>query len=122
MKKFENFFINEALSDDELDTILLNTLNKYKQGLSKKYWFYKDDISKPGPSGNVIDNSISGWRMLGFMEGIMISLGILTVGEKFDFEEYRYKILYVIPMKEREMYPKFIVRKVTEYLKEKGMI
>ena len=56
------------------------------------------------------------WRTLGAMEGLLLSLGVLNPGRSFDYKEVKKKVFGLIPIKDKETYKEYIIRKVEEYL------
>lgn len=98
MKNIKNIntFLNESMKEDEIDKILRNVYNQYKNDLTRTKL---DDI-----------------RFLGFLEAILVCLEILKPGNKFDYEVKSKKFMGLIPYTSKETYNNFIIRKVEEYL------
>lgn len=123
MKNFEKYFLNESLSDDELDNILLNAIIfYYRNRTGKKIEDFNDiEFKQTGYKYTTIDRELT--RVLGFMEGILVAIGILKPGEEYDYGEKTWKFLWLFPIKEKETtWENIIFLKSWEYLKEKGKV
>jgi len=111
MKNFEKYFLNESLSDNELSDILLNTIN---------YYFEQKNIPSFKSGQAVRDTNMI--RSLGFIEGILVAIGVLEAGQEYDYKEFTYKYLWVFKGKTTESYGTYIIRISLKYLKDNNKI
>ena len=111
MKNFEDYFLNESLSDVELSDILLDMLRHYVK--TKNVPQYK--------SGQSI-RDIETCRTISTIEGILISIGVIKYGEDINYRRREYKLLWVFKGIIKEPHEIYIYRTTVKYLYDIGKL
>lgn len=125
MEHIKNF--NENWKDS-LDSDLIRKKNSYEIRYDSYHEKFKKKFEQRTKEENILveclynlENFTIDRRYLGVAEGVFHMIDYFKKGEKFDYKEKEEKFLFV-RYKTKERYSEYIIRKIKEYLTEKGVL